>query len=304
VNLASLDLNLFLVFEALMNERNVTCAGRAVGLSQPAMSNALARLRRIFNDQLFIRTSGGMLPTSSAQSLFTAIGPALKEMRAALETPPPVFNPASSSHTFHILANDYAEALLITPLVRRLGQQIGNVSLRLYRTQSLFQPPPASALSDTYDFALGFYPEPIALESSLRSVQLWEDRNIVLVRRAHPRIRSRLSVRRYADARHVAVFYKTEGPGLIDTLLAQQGLIRHQALLVPHFSSVPHLVASSDMIATFPERFSRLFRHLKLRHLPVPIAMPPFRLTMVWHERRENDPAHRWLRDRIKHLRH
>ena len=159
MNLASIDLNLFLVFEALMNERNVTRAARAVGLSQPAMSNALARLRRTFNDQLFIRTSGGMLPTSSAQSLFTAIGPALKEMRAALETPPPVFNPTSSSRTFHILANDYAEALLITPLVRRLGQQIGNVSLRLYRTQSLFQPPAANALSDTYDIALGFYPE-------------------------------------------------------------------------------------------------------------------------------------------------
>ncbi len=304
MNLAALDLNLFLVFEALMNERNVTRAARIVGLSQPAMSNALGRLRRVFNDQLFIRTSGGMLPTPAAHSLFAAVGPALKEIRAALETPPPVFDPGGSSRTFHILANDYAEALLITPIIRRLRHQMGNVSLRLYRTQSLFQPPAASALSDTYDFALGFYPEPIALESTLRSEQLWEDRNIVLVRRAHPEIKSRLSVRKYADARHVAVFYKTEGPGLIDTLLAQQGLIRHQAVLVPHFSTVPDLVASSNMIATFPERFSRLFRHLKLRHLPVPIAMPPFRLTMVWHERRENDPAHRWLRDRIKHLRH
>ncbi len=303
MNLASIDLNLLLVLEALMNERNVTRAGRAVGLSQPAMSNALARLRRLFNDQLFIRTSSGMLPTAGALSLFTAVRPALREIRAALETQQ-TFDPATSSHTFHILANDYAEALLITPLVSRLSQHVGNVSLRLYRPQSLFQPPAASALSETYDMALGFYPEPIALESSLRSEQLWEDRNIVLVSAAHPDIKSRLSIRKYAEARHVAVFYKTEGPGLIDTLLAQQGLVRHQAVLVPHFSSVPYLVAKSDMIATFPERFSRLFRHLKLRHLPVPIAIPPFRLTMVWHERRENDSAHHWLREKIMELRH
>lgn len=298
MNLGSVDLNLLVAFEALMIERNVTRAARAIGLSQPAMSNALHRLRATFDDQLFIRSYSGMIPTAAARSMFSSIRPALEKLRETLESPP-AFDPATSDHIFHIVASDYAEVLLVNRMASLLKLNLDNIALRLYHPSSLFQPPDVRELAETYDLAVGFYPEPTALDTALRSIRLWDDRNIVVARRGHQSIKQKLSVKMYAEAHHVAVFFKTEGPGLIDTLLAQQGLRRHQSVLVPDFSSVPHIVNSSDLIATIPEKFAKLYAHLNLRLLDVPFVMPPFRLAALWHERRESDPAHRWLREKL-----
>jgi len=298
MNLGAIDLNLLVAFEALMIERNVTRAARAIGLSQPAMSNALHRLRVTFDDQLFIRSYSGMIPTASARSMFNSIRPALEKLRETLESPP-AFDPATSNHTFHIVASDYAEVLLVNRMASLLKLNLDNIALRLYHPSSLFQPPDARELAETYDFAIGFYPEPTALDTALRSIRLWDDRNIVIARSGHPSIKRKFSVKMFAEAHHVAVFFKTEGPGLIDTLLAQQGLRRHQSVLVPDFSSVPHIVTGSDLIATIPEKFAQLYAHLNLKFLDVPIVMPPFRLAALWHERRESDPAHRWLREKL-----
>jgi DNA-binding transcriptional LysR family regulator len=106
-----------------------------------------------------------------------------------------------------------------------------------------------------------------------------------------------ITLQQYVAAQHVAVFYKSQGAGLIDTLLEQQGLSRRVALLVPHFASAPFVVASSDLIATVPERLSHYFVELSLQVLPVPLEIPPFRLTMLWHERFDHDAAHTWLRE-------
>jgi DNA-binding transcriptional LysR family regulator len=298
MNLEAIDLNLLVVFEALMGERNVTRAARSIGLSQPAMSNALHRLRLTFDDPLFVRTSSGMLPTAFARSMFDSIRPALGQLRETIEKRP-AFDPAISNRTFQIVASDYAETLLVNRLASLLKLASDSISLRLHHPPNLFQPPGPRELAETYDLAIGFYPEPTALDTSLRSLRIWDDRNIVIVRRRHPAIKQRISVKSYAEAHHVAVFYKAEGPGLIDTLLAQQGLRRHQSILVPDFSSVPHIVSSSDLIATIPEKFAALFKQLNLRCLDVPFEMPPFRLSAVWHERRESDPTHRWLRERL-----
>jgi DNA-binding transcriptional LysR family regulator len=296
MNLNSMDLNLLLAFESLMDERHVTRAAKRAGLSQPAMSNALARLRRTFDDPLLVRTADGMAPTPMAQALIGPVRAALAHLRAALEEKP-AFDPAASKRTFHLLANDYAEIMLVAPLLRALRRQTGGIGLRLYRPRSVFQPPSPAALSDSFDLALGFFPDALALEASVRSAVLWEERNVCIASPTHPAIRGKLSLQQYAAAWHVAVFYKTQGPGIIDTLLAQQGLSRRLAMLVPHFASVPFMVASSDLIATVPERLARRFgQWLKLQILPVPVAIPPFRLTLLWHERWHADPAHSWMR--------
>jgi DNA-binding transcriptional LysR family regulator len=296
MNLRSIDLNLLLALEALVEERHVTRAAKRLGLSQPAMSNALARLRRTFDDPLLVRTPGGMAPTPAAQSLMVAVRAALGQLRAALEERP-CFDPAASRRTFHLLANDYAEIVLLAPLVGALRAEARGIALRVQRPRSVFQPPPAGALADAFDLAIGFFPDATALAEGMRSALLWEERNVCLARVGHPSVGGRLSLEQYAAAEHVAVFYKAQGPGLIDTLLAQQGYSRRPAVLVPHFASVPFLVASSDLIATIPERLALNFaRLLPLRVLRVPLAIPPFRLAMLWHERREADPAHRWLR--------
>ncbi len=296
MNLQTMDLNLLLVFEALMSERNVTRAAKRLGLSQPAMSNALTRLRRTFDDQLFLRTPSGMTPTPLAQSLGVIISTALAQLRAALEEKRE-FDPAASEQVFHVLANDYAEILLLPSLLQTLHNQASRIRLRFHRPRNLFEPPSASALKDSFDLALGFYADSLALDSSIRSEKLWEEKNVCIVRQHHSVLRGKLTLRQYAEADHVAVFYKDEGQGVIDSLLAQKGYARNSALQVPHFASVPFAVAGSDLIATIPERLAMTFqKQLKLQVLPVPLNLPPFRLAMLWHERFHNDPAHQWLR--------
>jgi DNA-binding transcriptional LysR family regulator len=296
MNLQTLDLNLLLVFEALMDERNVTRAAKRVGLSQPAMSNALARLRRTFDDPVLVRTPDGMLPTPRAQALIVPVRTALAQLRGALEERP-AFDPAASQRIFHLLANDYVELLLLPQVSAELQQQAQEVKLHVYRPRNLFHPPTAIDLADSFDLALGFFPDALTLESEIRSAVLWEERNVCLARTNHPAIRGEITLQQYAAAQHVAVFYKAQGAGLIDTLLEQQGLARRVALLVPHFVSAPFVVAASDLIATVPKRLAQRFVELSLQVLPVPLEMPPFRLTLLWHERFDHDAAHTWLRE-------
>jgi DNA-binding transcriptional LysR family regulator len=308
MNLNSMDLNLLLVFESLMNERNVTRAAKRIGLSQPAMSNALSRLRRTFDDPLLVRTADGMSPTPAAQALIGPVRAALAGLRAALEEKP-AFDPAASRRKFHLLANDYAEIMLLAPVLAALRAEADEISLRIHRSASVFQPPTPAQLADSFDFAIGFFPDILSLDASVHSELLWEESNVCIARANHPSIQGKLSMRQYAAARHVAVFYKTEGPGVIDTLLAEKGLSRRAYIHVPHFASVPFMVACSDLIATVPERIARRFaRSLRLQVLPAPIAIPPFRLTMLWHDRIQADPAHIWMRGLIsetaaKHIR-
>ncbi|HSB11981.1 MAG TPA: LysR family transcriptional regulator [Blastocatellia bacterium] len=296
MNLQSLDLNLLLVFEALMEERNVTRAARRIGLSQPAMSNALTRLRRIFDDPLLVRTPGAMMPTHAAQALIEPVRAALAQLRVALEKKPP-FDPAASNRAFHVLTNDYAEIILLARLVGKLRKQAGGVSLRVHRPPNVFQPPSRTALSDSYDLAIGFFPDALSLDASVRSEVLFEEDNVCIASAKHPTIRGKISIRQYATEGHVAVFYKTEGPGVIDTILSQKGLTRRLAVQAPHFASVPFIVSESNLVATVPRRLAlKLGATLKFQVLPLPIAMPPLRLSMLWHERMDADPAHAWLR--------
>lgn len=299
MNIQSIDLNLLLVFEALMDERHVTRAAGRVGLSQPAMSNALARLRKTFDDPLLVRTPEGMVPTPLAQTLILPVRQALGALRGALESGSD-FNPAAARRTFHLLANDYVEISLLASVADKLSTAGKDLTIRVYRPRTLFQPPPASSMVDQYDLAIGFYPDILAFEASFRAEVLWEEKNVCIARAGHPSIRGKITIDQFAAARHVSVFYKSQGTGVIDTILEKQGLERKQALLVPHFASVPFLVAASDLIAVVPEGLARSFARLRLQLLPCPVGIPPFRMTMAWHERYDNDPAHAWLRGMIR----
>jgi DNA-binding transcriptional LysR family regulator len=240
-----------------------------------------------------------MTPTPAAQALIEAVRAALSQLRGALEQKP-AFNPAASSRSFHVLTSDYAEIVLLAKLVGSLREQAGGVSIRVHRPPNVFQPPTRTALSDSFDLAIGFFPDALSLDASVRSEVLFEEDNVCIASANHPSIKSRISIRQYATARHAAVFYKSEGPGVIDTILAQKGLSRHLAVVAPHFASVPFIVAESDLIATVPRRLALAFnKALKLQVLPTPFTLPPFRLSMLWHERVDSDPAHRWLRELV-----
>jgi DNA-binding transcriptional LysR family regulator len=299
MNLRSVDLNLLLCFEALIIERNVTRAAWRVGLSQPATSNALARLRSTFNDPLFVRTPEGMSPTPAAQALAGPVRSALSLLRSAIEEKR-IFDPRDSKQTFHLLANDHLEMMLLAGLMGQVRSRASGITLRVHRPERIFQAPSAAALADSFDLAIGFFPDIIALDASLHSEVLREEATVCIAAANHPSIRGKLSARQYSATHHVAVFYKAEGPGFIDALLQQKGYRRHTAAFAPHFSSIPFIVAGSDLIATVPETLARRFSaQLKLQVLPVPFAIPPFRWTMLWHERVDGDPASVWLRSLV-----
>jgi len=299
MNLQTIDLNLLLVFEALMSERNVTRAAKRLGLSQPAMSNALTRLRRTFDDPLFMRTPAGMVPTPAAQSLSGPIMSALSQLREVLEEKRE-FDPSASEQVFHLLSNDYAEALLLPSLLNALSQHASHIRLRFHRPANLFELPSASMLKDSFDLAIGFYADTLTLDSSIRAEKLWEEKNVCIASRRHPTIRGKITLRQYAETARIAVFYKNQGQGVIDTLLAQKGYSRPAAVQVPHFISIPFAVASTELIGTIPERLAQFFQdQLELQILPLPFNLQPFRMTLLWHERFHNDPGHQWLRSLI-----
>lgn len=299
MNLQTIDLNLLVVLEALIEERNVTRAAKRVGLSQPAMSNALARLRRTFDDPLLMRTADGMTPTPVAQSLIVPVRSALAQLREALEEKA-IFDPTASERTFHLLTSDYAEITLVAPLLGELRRMTDAVKLRILRSPTVFDPPSASSLADSFDLAIGFYPNVLSLDTRLHSETLWQEENVCIASAKHPTIQGKISLKQFAEADHVAQFYKPQGPGIVDTLLAQKGYVRRIAVQSPHFAAIPFIVAETDLIATVPERMARLFnRQLRLQILPLPLDLPPFQLTLLWHQRHHSDPAHQWFRHYI-----
>jgi DNA-binding transcriptional LysR family regulator len=299
MNITSVNLNLLLAFEALLEERSVSRAAARIGLSQPAMSNALARLRAIFSDPLFTRTARGVTATARALELATPIRGGLAQLRSALAERPR-FDPAATTRGFVVAMNDYAELALLAPLLRSLERSAPGAQILVRRVDRIFIPPEAELRSGAFDAAIGFFPEASALEPGTQSLDLFSEDNVCIARKGHPLLRRRFTLHQFAAASHVGIFYRTDSRGLIDSLLAVHGLRRHLQATTPHFLIAPYLVAGSDLIAVVPAGLGARFRKiLPLEVRKVPLLLPPFRMRLLWHEHATDDPAHQWLRSQI-----
>lgn len=299
MNIAAVNLNLLLAFEALLDEQNVSRAAVRVGLSQPAMSNALTRLREVFGDRLFQRNSGGMKPTLRALELAVPVRSGLAQLRGALERQPQ-FDPTASARTFRIAMTDYAEFVLLGPLLRRVSLAAPSVQIVVRRVERIFVPPEPLLRTGTFDAAIGFFPEANALDPRTRSLDLFAEENVCIGRKGHPLMRRRFTMREFAAAGHVGIFYSDDTVGLIDNILAGHGLRRRLQATTPHFLSAISVVADSDLIAVVPAGLAARFRaQLKLEVRKMPIAMPTFHMRLVWYQHRSEDPAHQWLRSEI-----
>ena len=295
MNIAAIDLNLLVAFEALWEERHLSRAAVRVGLSQPAMSNALRRLRALFGDVLFVRAARGMTPTTRATEIAAPVHAGLAHLRLALEDRMD-FDPSTAERTFRIAMNDYAEMRLGGALMRRLLVQAPGVEVILRRSERLFVAPEEELRNRTVDAAIGFFREGTPVDDAVRYKDLYTESNVVIARRGHP-ILGRLTAATFASAEHVAVFYKAEPRGLIDEVLAAQGLARRVRAKVSHFLAVPQIVASSELIACVPAGLAAAFAGwLDLEIRPLPIELPPMCLRLVWNERLTDDPSHRWFR--------
>jgi DNA-binding transcriptional LysR family regulator len=299
VNINSINLNLLLVFEALLEEKNVSRAAARIGLSQPAASNALTRLRELFGDPLFQRTSRGMRPTARAIELAGPLHAGLSQLRSALSERPR-FDPSASNRAFRIAMTDYAELTVLGPLLRRIACAAPSVQIVVRRVNRIFVAPETELRDGVFDAAIGFYPDPKALDPSTRSLALFAEQNVCIARKGHPLMQKRLTLKDFAAANHVGVFYRDETVGLIDNILAGYGLRRKLLATTPHFLSAIHTVANSDLIAIVPAGLAARFqRDVGLEIRRSPIRLPTFHTRLLWHVSSSEDPAGKWLRSEI-----
>jgi DNA-binding transcriptional LysR family regulator len=292
MNLAAFDLNLLLVFDAVMQDRSVTRAGGRIGLSQPAMSHALNRLRHMLKDELFVRTPEGMKPTPRAEQLAVPVRNALNEMQLALESE--TFIPAEAERQFAIAVNNYAAVVLAPPLVAAVSAAAPAVRLDL-------QPSGTLDIVDRLDrgdldLAVGSMDSP---GERFATAPLLEDPFVMVMRRGHPASQRKLSAAAFAALPHLEISSSREDTGFIDRWLGEHGFARRIALRAPYLSAAAILV-QSDLVATLSRRIAQEF----VRNHPLELRKPPYdsprvRTLMLWHRRLDRHPAHRWLRDVI-----
>ena len=294
MDLQRTDLNLMVAFEALMAERSVSAAAFRLGLSQPAMSGALSRLRVLFSDELLVRAGRTMLPTVRAAQLEAQVTTALQQLRAAL-TPPEAFDPASSRRGFSLSGGDYASMVILPHLASRLAHAAPLVDLRFRFVEKDVIP----GLLDTgaLDLALGVYPR---APKRFCVQSLFEERFVCVARRRHPALRAGLTLDTFVSLPHLLVTERGDARGAVDEALARANMTRRIKLTVPHVLAVPLVLAGSDMIATVGARAGREFaRSAEIDVFDPPLALPAWRLSMLWTRQKAGDLGLAWLREQL-----
>ena len=288
------DLNLLPIFIALMEERSVTRAARRLGMTQPALSNALARLRTTLQDQLFIRARYGIQPTPIALELAPMIAEALARIDDAV-LGQQEFDPARAERLVTVAPNGYAEFVLAPALVARLCEEAPGIQLRLtpYGNDLI----ETGVISGTTAMALGRIVDP---PDNLVVQHLMDDGFACVVRADHPTIGASLSREQFERLKHVNVLPPGRLRAGLFEALDRQDLRRAVAVSVTNFPAVPEMVAVTDYCATLPRLIcQRLAEDPRLRVVPAPVDLGTFPVEMAWHVRYRHDPAHRWLRSLI-----
>ncbi|MDB4931794.1 MAG: LysR family transcriptional regulator [Myxococcaceae bacterium] len=294
MNLAAVDLNLLVTLEALLAERSVTRAARRLGLSQPALSHALQRLRDLFGDPLFLRAPGGLLPTDRALELSAPLAAALDAVRLALSGPA-AFDPATARRTFAVATADHGSFVLLPELWATLNAEAPGVDVSV-RVDTVDQGR-RELLDGELDLLIGPYQREVA---GYYRQRLLHERFVCVLRKGHPAARGGLTLDKWLALPHLLVAPRGKPGSAVDTALAAVGRARRVGLMVPQFLVAPHVVAGSDLVWTAPERMARAYaKLLPLVLRPVPIALEGFTVWQSWHERRHRDPGHAWLRARV-----
>ncbi len=288
------DLNLLPVFMALMEERSVTRAANRLGITQPALSNSLNRLRDMLRDPLFIRERYGISPTQLAEEIAPTIEAALSQLDDVV-THQQEFDAGDAKRLFLIAPNSYAELVLMPALITRLQQKAPGVSLRM--TPFGNDLAETGVISGTTALVLGRVIDP---PDNLVVQHLMDDGLACVVRADHPNVGETLSKAQYEALRHVNVLPPGRIRAGVFQALAKQNLKRDVAVSVTHFLAVPEMIAVTDYCATLPKLICRsLQRDPRLKVVPAPVDLGTFPVEIAWHVRYRNDPAHRWLREVI-----
>ncbi len=290
MKLSSVDLNLFVVFEAIYTERNLTRAAEILNVTQPAVSNALARLRTTFDDPLFERRGGAMAPTPVAQDLIHPVRQALTRLRSGLDQRT-AFDPATSDRAFHIAMRDSAAATLLPVLAGHLEEIARHVHIQCHFVDRAEIPLELAA--GTLDLAVDI---PQLTRSDLASAPLFADRYVCIMRRGHPAARKPLTLERFTTLRQIAISGRRRGRTLVEAAMARAGLSVNTVLRLPTFQMAMDVVQASDLIATAPYL---LARGLDVTVKELPFEAPTVSSQLFWHRNAESDPGNRWLRQEL-----
>jgi LysR family nod box-dependent transcriptional activator len=298
MDLADVDLNLLVAFDALLAERSVTRAARRLGMSQPGTSNALARLRKLFADPLLVRDGVSLVPTPRAEALVEPVRAALALVSQALDQRSG-FDPAADEARFTVSCSDYSLWRLVGPLVQRLAAQAPNVAI-----QVLPRSPEAVARLRDGTVDLVIEPTEVLADSALPSRPLFSDRWLCCVWAGSTRVGERMSMRTYLQLGHLVYSMGRGQPvSLPDQHLSQLKITRKIDFVVESFLLAPFLLQGTDLVTMVPERAGpHLRRTADVRLLEPPVNVPPFTETLWWHPRRTADPAHSWIRDRLTEI--
>lgn len=284
------DLNLFLVFDTIYTERNLTQAAKSLSITQPAVSNALSRLRKLFNDELFVRSARGMQPTPVADSIAQNISEALNLLKSSI-LEREEFEPASSERSFRFSMTDLAEAVVLPKLIPFFEESAPNVALQSYyvKRQELVR----SLSRGEIDFAVDV---PVVEDPQLSHQTLLSDDYVCVLRRDHPALAKEFTLETFLELQHIHVSSRRKGLGQIDLALLKYDAERRIKLRVQHYRVAAAIVNSTDLALSLP-RF--LASRYDLVTLALPFQVPQLDFHLYWHRQSESDGAHRWLREAL-----
>jgi len=291
MQLRDIDLNLLVVFNQLLIDKRVSVVADTLGITQPAVSNALKRLRTLLKDELFLRTSRGMEPTPFALQLAEPVAYALGAIHSALNQQA-TYDPATSTRTFTLAVTDIGEIYFLPTLMEIVTQTAPNTRISTVRNTAVSLKEDMEA--GRVDLAIGLIP---TLQAGFFQRRLFKQRYVCMFRRGHPAADQPMTLDLFQSLEHVVVVSAGTGHGEVDTMLERAGIRRRVRVVVPHFIAVGHILHSTDLIATVPERFAmRCAGPYDLIYVPHPAQLPEIAIKLFWHARYHRDPANRWLR--------
>jgi DNA-binding transcriptional LysR family regulator len=307
-NLRTFDLNLLKVFDEVMAERSLTKAAKRLALTQPAVSNALRRLRGAFGDELLVRKGRSLQPTARALAIWPGVREALRGLQAALA--PSVFDPATADNAFVLAMADATAAELMPGLIAVLGEEAPGVCLRVL---PLTTRDPRKLLDEGLaDLAIGHFPAALADLSARAQMgdtvaflhhRLFQGDYVCVMRKGHPFASLPLTLDLYCGARHMLVSFSGLAFGFVDEALALVGRKRRVVLTVNQFFTAGKVVTNSDLLTVLPRHFINVTGFAdQLLQRELPFAVPTVQVDALWHQRLDSSSAHAWLRARVMAL--
>ncbi len=293
MKVSPIDLNLLAVLDAILGTGSVSRAAEQVGISKPAMSHALARLRAQMNDPILVRAGQDWQLSERALALRERVRELADGAKSVLD-PERAFDPATTTRAFTIHATDHVLSLLGTGIGGLLSKEAPNASLRFLPISA----DDASTLRDgRVDLALGVFPD---LPPEFRTQALFQERFACVVRKGHPMVKGTMTMKCFLAMKHVLVAPRGREGSTVDTALAERGLVRRVTRFVPYFVVAMDLVSRSNCVVTISERLANAYaERFRLQVLRPPLALPSYTICQVWHPRIASDPAHQWLRKRV-----